>query len=105
MTMHAFGLDAAITPPVVAGITTTTSGTSQSVSIPNAADGNRARCLMLTATGNCYIKFTKGAGTCTSTDMMVPANYPISVNCKQFDTYSVLQETAAAKINVVPIEV
>lgn len=104
-TLSASGIDGAITPPVVVGTTTTTSGVSQSVSVPNTADGNRARCVMAVATGNVYIKFTKGAGTCTTNDLMLAANMPQLFNCTQFDTYSVLQETLAAKINVVPIEV
>lgn len=104
MGMH-FGLEAAFTPPVVAGSTTTTGAVSQSITIPNTANGVQARCVMVTATGNAYIKFTQGAGTATNTDFMLPANQPLAFNCQQFNTISLLEETAGAKVNVVPIEV
>jgi hypothetical protein len=86
------------------GATYTSSGVSVSQPIPNASDGNRARCVLLTTTGYVYVKYTRGAGTCTTNDHMISPNFPMIVNCRQFDTISYLQETASAKINITPLE-
>lgn len=90
--------------PGAVGTTLTSSGISQSATIPNNAAGSRARLVRLQATGNCYVKFTKGAGTCTVNDIMLATNFPEIVDVQQYDTVSYLQETVAAKINVTPLE-
>lgn len=87
------------------GATVTSSGTSASVAIPNNAAGVRARVVRLQCTGNVYVKFTSGAGTCTNQDMLLSPNYDVMVHCKNFDTISYLQETASAKLNITPMEV
>jgi hypothetical protein len=98
-----FGYENALQPGAV-GATYTSSVSSTSQTIPNTVDGTRARCVLLTATAFLYVKFTRGAGTCTANDLMISPNYPMIVNCRQFDTISYLQETAAAKINITPLE-
>ena len=87
------------------GTTVTSGAVSASVAIPNAADGNRAKQVRLVGTGNLYVKFTKGVGTATTSDVMVATNFDMVVNCRQFDTISYLQETVAAKLNITPLEV
>ena len=86
------------------GVTVTSSGTSQSVSIPNNASGNRTRVVRLMVTGNLYVKFTKGAGTATTNDLMLSPNFDVVVNCQTYDTISYIQEITSAKLNITPLE-
>lgn len=86
------------------GITVTASGSSQSTAVPNGADGNRAKLVRLMVTGNLYVKFTSGAGAATANSMLLSPNFDVLVNCRQYDTISYLQETASAKLNIIPIE-
>lgn len=86
------------------GTTVTSGAGSASAAIPNAADGNRARFIRVQVTGNCYIKLTKGVGTCTTNDILLSPNFDVILDCKQFDTFSYLQEAVAPKLNITPLE-
>lgn len=77
---------------------------SASTSVPNTADGNRAKLVVLSATGSVHIKLTKGAGTCTVNDFMLPAFGVITVNTTQYDTISYLQRDVAPVLNITPLE-
>lgn len=86
------------------GLTVVSGGASASQTIPNNANGARAWWVYIQSTGNAYIKFTRGAGTCTTNDLLLtPNNYYIFA-VRQFDTISYLQETVGAKINITPLE-
>lgn len=88
---------------VAAGTTTTSSGTtSAAIALPKVSDGTTpARVVMVTCTTLGYIKF--GGAACTTSDILVTAT-PLIVDTHGVGFYTVLQETAAAKINVVPVE-
>ena len=87
------------------GVTVVSSGTSQFVTIPNTADGNRARIVRLQVTGNLYVKFGKSSSvTATTNSMLLSPSFDVPVNCKQFDTVAYLQEVAGAKLNITPLE-
>ena len=86
------------------GTTVTSSGVSQSTSVPNDSSGSRARQVRLMVTGNLYVKFGKGATTATTNSALLSPNFDVVVNCKQFDTIAYIQETAAAKLNIIPLE-
>ena len=88
----------------VTGITVISSSSSQSVAIPNNAVGSRTRLVRLLPTGNLYVKFTKGAGTATTNDILLSPNFDVYVNCQPYDTISYIQESAGAKLNITPIE-
>lgn len=86
------------------GLSVTTSGSSQSLTIPNDASGNRARFVRVLATTGCFVKFTKGAGTCTNADIQLASGWPEIIDCKAYDTISYLQLSAATNLNVTPLE-
>lgn len=85
------------------GTTTTSSGSSSSaIALPKLADGvTPARIVMVTCSTLGYIKF--GGAACTTFDILVTPN-PLVVDAHGTGFYTVLQETASAKINVVPVE-
>lgn len=86
-----------------AGTTTTSAGTSSSaIALPTAADGNPAKVVMVTCSTLGYIKF--GGAACTTSDILVTPN-PLLVDTHGLGFYTVLQQTAAALVNVVPVEV
>lgn len=99
----AYGMDNAYQPGAV-GVTVVSGASSLSQAIPNDSSGNRAKLVRLMVTGNLYVKFTKGAGTATSNDMLLSPNFDVVVNCRQYDTISYIQETASAKLNILPLE-
>lgn len=88
-----------------AGTQVTTGAASASASIPNAADGNRARYIRVTALASAYIKVGLTGLTCTVNDILVPAGASINLNVQGMTHFAHLQETAAAKLNVLPLEI
>lgn len=99
-----FGMDNAYQPGAT-GITVTSGAGSASQAIPADSTGvGHAKLVRLMVTGNLYVKFTRGAGTATANDMLLSPNFDVVVNCKQYDTISYIQETAAAKLNILPLE-
>lgn len=98
-----YGMDSAYQPGAT-GLTVTSGAGSASQTIPNDLSGTRARLVRLQVTGNLYVKFTKGAGTATTNDMLLSPNFDVIVNTKQFDTISYIQEAVAAKLNIIPLE-
>lgn len=86
------------------GVTVVCSSSSQSVTIPNTSNGSRARFVRLMVTGNAYVKFSSGAGTATTNDMLLSPNFDVIVSCRQFDTISYIQESAGPKLNILPLE-
>jgi hypothetical protein len=86
------------------GTQVTSSGSSQVVAIPNAADGNRARFARLQSTGNAYVRPGTSGTTCTVNDILLSPNEALLLNLQGFTHIAYLQETAAAKINISPIE-
>lgn len=91
--------------PGPTGITVTSGAGSASTSVPLSSDGvKRARFVRLQVTGNLYVKFGKGATTATANDMLLSPNFDVVVACAQYDTIAYIQETAAAKLNITPLE-
>lgn len=87
-----------------AGVSVTTGASSASVAIPNAADGNRARFVMVTAKATAYIKFGASGVAATSNDILVGPGQPVVFAVKPFTHMAHLQETGAALVNLVPVE-
>jgi hypothetical protein len=87
-----------------AGTTVTTGASSASAAIPNAANGNRARFVMVTAKAPAYIKFGTSGVTATSNDILVGGGAPVVFAVKPFTHFAYIQETAATIVNVVPVE-
>ncbi|MCC6468597.1 MAG: hypothetical protein IT563_09765 [Alphaproteobacteria bacterium] len=86
------------------GTTATTGASSAAVALPNAADGNRARFVMVTAKATAYIKFGASGVTATANDILVGPGAPVVFAVKPFTHFAHLQETGATLVNVVPVE-
>ncbi len=87
-----------------AGTQVTTGASSAAVAIPNAADGNRARFVRLQSTGNAYVRPGPSGASCTASDILLSPNEALLLNVQGFTHIAYLQETAAAKINITPLE-
>jgi hypothetical protein len=86
------------------GVQVTSGAASAVVAIPNAADGARARFVRVQATGNCYVRPGTSGTACTVNDILLSPNTDLRLNVQGFTHIAYLQETAAAKINVSPLE-
>lgn len=89
---------------VAVGSTTTSTGTSQNIAIPNGQNGVRARFVRLMVTGNLYVKLGTTTAVATVNDMLLSPNFDVILDCMAFDHIGVIQETASAKLNMVPLE-
>jgi hypothetical protein len=98
-----FGYDAAYDLGAE-GVTVTSSGTSQSVAIPNARNGLRARVVRLQTTGNLHINVSVGAGTATDQSMMLSPNFDVLVNCMAVTHINYIERQTGAKLNITPLE-
>jgi hypothetical protein len=89
---------------VATGTTVTTGASSASAAIPNAADGSRARFVMVTAKATAYIKFGTSGVTATSNDILVGPGSPVIFAVKSCTHFAHIQETSSTLVNVVPVE-
>ena len=86
------------------GIQVTSGAASAVVAIPNDASGTRARYVYVASTGTAYIRPGVAGTTCTVNDFMLVAGEPVVLNVQGFTSIAYIQETAAAKINITPVE-
>lgn len=87
-----------------AGTTVTTSGSSASVVVPNAANGSPAKFVRIAATGACYIKFGPAAVVATTSDILIMGQYPEVYNVIGVAKIAYLQQTGAQTLNIIPLE-
>lgn len=90
------------------GTTVTSGAASANVAIPNDSNGTTARAVMLTAGGVAnpalHVKLgTTNAVAATANDLMV-GPLPIVVVTRGYGWIAYLQETAATKLQIAPIE-
>ena len=63
-----------------------------------------ARFVHIQATGNAYIRPGGAGTTCTVNDLLLSPNMFVRLNVQGFTHIAYIQETAAAKINITPLE-
>lgn len=85
--------------------TTVTSGAAASAAaaIPNGPGGTRAKRIRVTGTTLGYIKFGPDGVAATANDILITTT-PTYFNVGGHSHFSVIQETAACKINIVPVD-
>src|SRR5438270_1224762 len=88
-----------------AGSQVTSGAASARVAIPTAADGNIARHVRVQALATAYVRPCNSSGTATVNDILVTPNEHLILNVQGFTHIAYIQETAAAKINITPLEV
>ena len=87
------------------GSTIATSATSTSVTIPAASSGEIPRYIRVSATAACYVKLGVSAATATANDILVqPADAVVLHVPSGVTKIAAIQDTAAGKCNVVPLE-
>lgn len=87
------------------GASFSTSGTSASVAIPNASDGNKPRFIRVAARNECYVKLGTSGVAATANDILVqPADSVILSVPLGITHIAGIQGAAAGLVNVVPLE-
>lgn len=86
------------------GTQVTTSGTSQATAIPTNAATRLPKHVRLQSTGNCYVRPGLVGTTCTVNDILLSPNNHLILAVTGFTHIASLQETAAAKLNITPLE-
>jgi uncharacterized alpha/beta hydrolase family protein len=86
------------------GTTVTSAATTANTAIPNDSTGTTAKWVILTGTGNVHVKLgPTNTVTATANDLMV-GTVPIVINTRGNSFIAYIQETAAAKLNIAPVE-
>ena len=88
----------------VTGANITTSGTSASATIPNAAGGEKPKYCYVVATEAAHIRWGKDAQTAVATDLLLAANSPLFINTAGADTLAAIQNSSPGTVNIVPME-
>lgn len=86
------------------GTTVTSGASTANVAIPVDSTGNKAKVVRLQVTGNLYVKFGDASVSASTNDMLLSPNFDVLVNCLQFARIAYIQEAAAAKLNITPLE-
>ncbi len=86
--------------------TTVTSGAAASAgaAIPNSASGTRAKWVRVTGSTLGYIKFGAADTVAATANDILVSSTPSFFFVGGFSHYSVIQETAGCKINIVPVD-
>lgn len=86
------------------GLQVTTAGTSAVAAIPVNAAGRSPKHVRLQSTGNCYVRPGGAGTTATVNDILLSPNNHLILAVQSFTHIAHLQETAAAKLNITPLE-
>lgn len=87
------------------GTTLTTGAASANAAIPVASDGNRPRYLRVAATAESYVKLGTSGVAATTNDLLVqPADAVLLAIPNGITHIAVIQGTASAKVNIMPLE-
>lgn len=84
-------------------VTTGAGSASQSLAAVLTANGVRAKVVSVCCTAAAHINFSKGAGTATADDYLITTT-PVIFNIQGFDNMNHIQEGAAAKVTITPVE-
>lgn len=86
------------------GTQVTTGATTANVAIPVNAAGKSPKHVRLQSTGNCYVRPGNASVTATANDILLSPNNHLILDVTNFTNIAYLQETAAAKLNITPLE-
>ena len=86
------------------GAQVTTGAASARVAIPTNAAGKACKHVRLQSTGNCYVRPGDASVTATANDILLSPNNHLILAVAGFSNIAYLQETAAAKLNITPLE-
>jgi len=89
------------------GVQVTSGAASATVAIPNTADGNKAKyVLLICPSGYVYVKPVITSGTATANDVPIVStgSTQIILYVKQYTHIAYIQGSAAAPLNIIPLE-
>ena len=86
------------------GTQVTTGAASATVALPTNAAVKSPKHVRLQSTGNCYVRPGIVSTTCTVNDILLSPNNHLILDVANFTHIAYLQETAAAKLNITPLE-
>lgn len=86
------------------GTQVTTGATPVATAIPVNAAGKVPKHVRVQAIANCYVRPSSSTANCTVNDILLSPNEALILNVTGFTHISHLQETAAAKFNITPLE-
>ena len=89
---------------VATGLQVTTSGVTAVNAIPVMANGQSPKYVRLQALANCYVRPGSSAITATNADILLTPNEDVTLNVSGCTHIAGLQETAAARFNISPLE-
>lgn len=86
------------------GLQVTTGAASAVAAIPTTANGKTARFVRLQALATCYVRPSGAGGTATVNDVLLTPNEHVILCVDGFTHLAHIQEAAAAKFNITPLE-
>lgn len=86
------------------GLQVTTGAAAVASAIPVNAAGRLPKHVRLMALASCYVRPSTSVASCTVNDILLSPNEQIVLDVAGFTHISNLQDTAAAKFNITPLE-
>lgn len=91
---------------VATGTAVATGAATANVAIPNAADGARARYVLLSVlSGAAYVKPGSSTVTATTNDLPITTGAPLTLNVQGMTHIAYLQFSASVQLVITPLEV
>ena len=88
-----------------AGGTIVTGGASARIAIPVASDGNRPRFIRVSGINACYVRIGDSSVVATNGDTLIQPADAVLMHVPNGVTHiAAIQDTAAGRVNVVPLE-
>lgn len=85
---------------------TTGAASSAAVALPNTDSGRPAKFVRITSNGAGYLRFGQsGVGAATANDIMITQANDLILDITGCTHFRHIQQTAAAQINIVPLEI
>jgi hypothetical protein len=86
------------------GVQVTTGAASAQTAIPVAGGGVTPKFVRLQALANCYVRCGVVGVVATVNDLLLSPNEAVILNVRGCSTIASIQETAAAKFNITPLD-
>lgn len=86
------------------GIQVTTGAASAQTALPNNSNGTKPKFVRLQALANCYVRAGQTGVVATVNDLLLSPNEAVILNVTGCGFIAAIQETAAAKFNITPLD-
>lgn len=88
------------------GVQVTSGAASANTAVPNTANGVKARyCALVCPSGYVYVSIGQASAAATANDLPIVAGQPpVIVSTQQYAKIAYIQGSAAALLNIIPVE-